>query len=131
MQRLDYVEKVEMLISDLKQQSYNNYFDKFRRVYAAKKYSDLILSQLGHGQLQTKPYMRVMVGLSLEKYHYNIPKNNAHQVLHASSKRGVKGTEYVLCATEKLKSENFKFEFKLVENMSNSELLSKSDILVD
>lgn len=55
-------------------------------------------------------------------------------VLHAPSRRGVKGTGAVLAAVERLKSEGHAFEFRLIEGRSNAETLSAiadADIVVD
>lgn len=55
-------------------------------------------------------------------------------VVHAPSRRGVKGTEFVLAAVEQLRQEGHRFEFRLIEGRSNSETLSAiadADILVD
>lgn len=55
-------------------------------------------------------------------------------VLHAPSRRGVKGTDFVLAAVDQLKREGHAFEFRLIEGRSNAEALSAisdADILVD
>ncbi len=55
-------------------------------------------------------------------------------VLHAPSRRGVKGTDFVLAAVEQLKREGHAFEFRLIEGRSNAEALSAiadADILID
>jgi len=55
-------------------------------------------------------------------------------IVHAPSRRGVKGTDYVLKAVEQLQKEGYKFEFKLVENMSHQEAMSiyrDATIIVD
>lgn len=55
-------------------------------------------------------------------------------VLHAPSRRGVKGTQFVLAAVEQLKNEGLEFDFKLIEGLTNSETLqviADSDILID
>ena len=55
-------------------------------------------------------------------------------MLHAPSRRIVKGTKYILDAVEELKSEGLKFDFKMVEGMKNSdakELYRTADIVVD
>lgn len=55
-------------------------------------------------------------------------------VLHAPSRRGVKGTQFVLNAVDQLKNEGVEFEFKLIEGLTNSETLraiADSDIIID
>lgn len=56
------------------------------------------------------------------------------QVLHAPSHQKVKGTKYLLEAVDRLKSEGFIFDFRLVEGISHADarkLYEHSDILVD
>ena len=55
-------------------------------------------------------------------------------VVHAPSRRVVKGTKHVLLAVDTLKKEGLKFRFKLVENLTNEEarkLYESSSIVVD
>lgn len=112
----------------------STYKAKRRIVAAAERYSDLILSQPGFGQLQTRPYMRAIAPLDLSEYKFEIPNRIVPLILHAPSRRGVKGTDYVLQAMEKLKQEGIPFTFRLIENMPNPEVrkeLTEADILVD
>lgn len=56
------------------------------------------------------------------------------RILHAPSKRSIKGTEYILQAIEKLKREGYDIEFILLENVPHDEVLKQielSDIIVD
>jgi glycosyltransferase involved in cell wall biosynthesis len=56
------------------------------------------------------------------------------RVVHAPSRRGVKGTKSVLSAVEKLKSEGIPIELRLVENVPNEEareLYKWADVVVD
>lgn len=134
MEQLGRGNKIEQCVSAFKKQGFNDYIDKMKRISAAEQYADLILSQAGHGQLQTRPYMRATVGLNLNRFQFHIPDSKVPLVLHAPSSRGIKGTAFVLAAVERLRSEGVQFEFRLIENMPNAELielLSQSDILVD
>lgn len=56
------------------------------------------------------------------------------RVVHAPSRRGVKGTEYVLSAIEKLRSEGGQIELRLVENVPNAEareIYKWADVVID
>ncbi len=56
------------------------------------------------------------------------------RIAHAPSHRGVKGTDLIISALDKLKQEGFKFEFILIEGMSNKdakEIYKTVDIFVD
>ncbi|WP_029268129.1 glycosyltransferase [Virgibacillus alimentarius] len=62
------------------------------------------------------------------------PFKSTPLVLHAPTKRDLKGTEFVLSAVEKLKKEGISFDFRLIEGMDHQEtmnLLSKADIVID
>ncbi|HEU0155403.1 MAG TPA: hypothetical protein VFQ82_04980, partial [Stellaceae bacterium] len=55
-------------------------------------------------------------------------------VIHAPSRRAVKGTEFVLNAVDRLKEDGLDFDFRLIENMSNREALEqyrRADVVVD
>lgn len=55
-------------------------------------------------------------------------------IIHAPSRRAVKGTHIVEEAVQRLKSEGYQFRFQLVEGLTNSELretMEKADIVVD
>lgn len=74
--------------------------------------------------------------IDTKKYISVEPNQQAHKlrILHAPSKRSLKGTEYVLQAIEKLKTEGYNIEFILLENVSHDEVLKQirlSDIIVD
>lgn len=105
-----------------------------RRVRAAERYGDLILSQAGYAQLQTRPYMRLNIPMDLSMFRFHYPDREVPLVLHVPSNPAVKGTDRVLAAVEQLISEGVQFEFKLIKNTPNAqvrEMLAESDIVVD
>ena len=56
------------------------------------------------------------------------------RVVHAPSRRGVKGTEWVMSALEKLQSEGIRIELRLVENTPHfevRELYQWADVVID
>ena len=60
--------------------------------------------------------------------------NHRPRILHAPSKRNVKGTGYILEALDKLKAEGIDFEFLLIEDMPNNDAMKhyqKADLLID
>lgn len=78
--------------------------------------------------------------INLEKYSYlgaKIQQNDGHEgvkILHAPSKRKIKGTELILSAVDKLKSEGYKIDLILVENTPHEravEYYKQADIVVD
>ncbi len=55
-------------------------------------------------------------------------------VIHAPTHRDVKGTEFIIEAVQRLITEGYDFEFKLIEGLSHDEaiiLYKKADILID
>lgn len=55
-------------------------------------------------------------------------------VVHAPTKRNLKGTEFVLDAVNQLKSDGIAFDFKLIEGLNHADtmkLLSEADIVID
>lgn len=118
----------------MKDRSGGSYWDKLRTVRVAERYSDLILSQPDCAQLQTHPYLRANVPLDLSQYEFKVPGRKRPLVLHAPSVPEAKGTDVVLNVVQELKEEGLEFDFKLIQNMPNSELrrlLTDSDIVVD
>lgn len=72
--------------------------------------------------------------LELEKYQPNYSVNPRIKIVHAPSNQGIKGTNYILDAIEKLKEERVDFEFELLENRPHVEILEairNADILID
>jgi hypothetical protein len=61
-------------------------------------------------------------------------ENPVPLVIHAPTHRGVKGSEFVFRAVERLRKEHIRFEFELIENLSHTEartLYDRADLLVD
>jgi glycosyltransferase involved in cell wall biosynthesis len=112
----------------------DNYLRKLNRVRVAERYSDLILSQPIMAQLQTRPYMRLNIPLDLSQYKHKIPARDKPVILHVPTHREIKGTKFILEAIENLRREGISFDFRLLENMSNTEIrkeLSEADLVVD
>lgn len=62
------------------------------------------------------------------------PHNPVRAIVHAPTHRAVKGTELILAAVERLRSDGEDFELKLVENMSHSEArqaYERADLAID
>lgn len=134
MRLLGLDQEVKPFIDYIKELPGVYFFDKLKTIQMAERYADLILSQPGNGQLQTRPYMRMNVPLDLAQLRFNVPGREIPLILHAPSNRNIKGTDYVLAAIEQLKQEGIPFEFRLIEKMPNAQLrslLAEADIVVD
>lgn len=76
--------------------------------------------------------------ISIEDFSYvgneNKDKSEEINVIHASSNRAKKGTEYVIKAIDMLKTEGYKINLTLIEHMPNNkaiEYYKKADIVID
>lgn len=62
-------------------------------------------------------------------------KNDEVNIVHCPNHRGAKGTEFIISAINKLKSEGYKINFYLIEGRKNNEVLdilvNQSDILIE
>jgi glycosyltransferase involved in cell wall biosynthesis len=64
----------------------------------------------------------------------SIPGRTRPLVIHAPTHRGIKGTEFLLEAVQRLENENVPFDFMLIEGLPHQEALElykKADLLVD
>ncbi|WP_438307221.1 hypothetical protein [Pseudomonas guariconensis] len=73
--------------------------------------------------------------IDFNTWQYVGPTNTTRPlIVHAPSRRGVKGTEHVINAVEALREEGLDFDFTLVENLSQAEaraIFEKCDVIVD
>ena len=108
---------------------------KLKKLRAAEKYSDIIVSRVDQSQLSLRPYFRWHMYVMPDKLKYNPTQRKINPIVaHAPSHRGMKGTKYVLEAFEKLKEEGISFTPLLIENLPNKKMLEKLgdiDILID
>lgn len=55
-------------------------------------------------------------------------------IVHAPTKRNVKGTSYILAAIERLQAEGYEIDFRLLENIPNREVIAfykEADLIID
>ncbi len=134
MRSLGVLDEYEPFIRGVREQGGESLQVKLNRVRRAERYADLILSQPGYAQLQTKPYMRANVPLDLSLFHCNVLGRAKPLIVHAPSNPLTKGTGFIRKTLDELRAEGIEFDFQPVENMPNSELralLSSADIVVD
>lgn len=99
-----------------------------------EKYADVIYSLPNHSQLSLRPYNQHYIPVNTETITEKPQQKKIPVVLHAPSKRSVKGTDFVLKAFEKLKNNGIEFEIRLVENVPHLEavkMYGEADIAVD
>lgn len=134
LEKIGYDQLFASCIEAYRLQNFGDLDEKRELVASAEAYADMILSQPGFAQLQTKPYNRATVGLFLPDYDFAVPARKRPLIVHAPSARGIKGTEFVEEALTQLAAEGIEFDFRLIENMPNNklmELLVESDIVID
>jgi hypothetical protein len=107
---------------------------KLTTLRMAERYADVILAQPLYAELALRPYHHLYVAVNLELYTCCIPGRDVPVLVHAPSDRGTKGTQEILAALESLRSEGVAFELRLLEGLSNREVvrqLVEADVVVD
>lgn len=100
----------------------------------AERYSDVMFFQPSYGELAVRPYMHLYLAMNLESYGHHVSGRDVPVVVHAPSKREIKGTTEILATLEKLKLEGVKFTLKLLEGLPNEEVIRQlvdADVVVD
>lgn len=104
------------------------------RLRMAELYSSLILSIPSQSGLALRPYMRSWVPIDISKYECFVPGRDVPVVVHAPSSKAWKGTEQILRALERLRSEGVPFELRLLHGVPHEEVLDElagADVAVD
>lgn len=106
---------------------------KVQRIRWAELYADLIYSVPDQAGLQIRPYRhaRVPVEADIERH---VPGRARPTIIHAPSRRDLKGTSFVVAAVEQLRAEGLAFDFQLLSGVPRKEVIAaieKSDIVVD
>lgn len=97
-------------------------------------FSDLIISMPNQSSLAIRPYINLFQPIILSKYIYNHPENDIPIVVHAPSAKGIKGTDAILQALERLKSDGIAFDLHLLHGVPNSQVLDElknADVAID
>jgi hypothetical protein len=105
-----------------------------RNLRIAERWSDLIISQPNQSGLAVRPYMHFFVPLNLSRYKEVVPARDVPVVVHAPSNMAVKGTDMIMAALERLKSDGVPFEIRLLHGVTSNEVfheLADADVVVD
>src|SRR4030095_1216744 len=105
-----------------------------RNLRRAELYADLIYSVPDQSSLAIRDYNHFRIPVDVKEFTFNFPDNEIPVVLHAPSRRGIKGTDQILVMFERLKQEGIQFELRLLEKVNNrliKEYLKDADLLVD
>lgn len=108
---------------------------KIRKIRAIEEHCDLVYSVPDQAGLAVRPYHHVFIPMAHTRgVVANVPARDVPLVIHAPSRSGIKGTPLILAALDRLKAEGVRFDFRLLENVPNHEvlgILSDADIVVD
>jgi hypothetical protein len=100
----------------------------------AEMFSDLIFSVPDQSVLAVRPYLHSLVPMDLSQYAYNIPARDIPVIVHAPSRKWLKGTDLIEQALDGLKAEGILFELQLLHEVHNDqviEALSNADVVID
>jgi len=112
----------------------NSLNQTLRKLRMAERYADLMFFQPSYGELAIRPYMHLYLAMDLTSYPHKVPERDVPVVVHAPSKREIKGTTEILATLERLKSEGVHFTLQLLEGLPNTEVIRKlvdADVVVD
>lgn len=105
-----------------------------RDMRMAEHYADAILSVPNNSMLAVRPYQHFFVPVNLSEYIGGFPARDVPVVVHAPSDKGIKGTNKILAALEKLKREGVQFELRMLHGVTHQTVLSElanADVAVD
>ena len=108
---------------------------KIMKVRYHELYADLIYSVPDQAGLYIRGYNHFWLSLSKDKnIVFNIPARKVPLIIHAPSRAGIKGTDIIKKNLDQLKNDGYKFEYKLIQDLPNNQLLqllTDTDILCD
>jgi hypothetical protein len=105
-----------------------------RNLRYAELYSDVIVSQPNQSGLALRPYMHFFAPIDLSRVKAKVPGREVPVVLHAPSRRDIKGTPEVMRALDELEREGVRFERRFLEGRPNPEVLREvagADVVID
>lgn len=108
---------------------------QFKFLAFLREYADRLLVQDPELQQFCPEATIIPRALDLNQFKFiGIAKNDRPLVVHAPSKDVVKGSQFVIPALDRLASEGYAFDFKLIQNMAHAEAVAwyeKADIIID
>jgi Glycosyl transferases group 1 len=105
-----------------------------RNIRRAERYADLVFSQPNQASLALRPYEHLFVPIDLRRYRARVPGRVVPVVLHAPSRRGVKGSSEIIAAIERLARRGVRFQFRMIEHAPHDRLrreLEDADVVID
>lgn len=105
-----------------------------RRLRIAELFGSVTYMQPSYAEAAIAPYMHAPLAMDVGRYQARMPDNEIPIVVHAPSRRALKGTAEILEALERLREGGVAFELRLLENVPNDqvlEMLAEADVVAD
>jgi len=103
------------------------------RATKVQRYADVVLSS-GWDGLLLEQHALFRPPIDVSEFEYHLPEDDPPIVVHAPTRRELKGTKYVLAAVDALRDEGVDFEFMLLEDRPAAEvreILTAASIVID
>lgn len=103
-------------------------------VRRAELHADVVLSQPNQAGLALRPYTHLFAPVDLRRFRSHIPGRERPVVLHTPSYQSVKGTGEILAALERVHRSGVDFEIRMLQRISNAEVLRemrRADVVID
>lgn len=107
---------------------------KFKLMRMGELYASSIFSVPDQSTLFIRGYYHMFMPIDINGITFSPIFRKKPLIIHAPSKRDIKGTGIILNAIEQLRKEGVAFDFELLENLDNQTILRRleqADILVD
>jgi hypothetical protein len=117
-----------------KGQEIEDWVKKIRLLRMAELYCSSIFSMPDMSTLIIRGYYHMFMPIDFNRIKFSPQSRIKPLIIHAPSKRDIKGTGIILSAIEELKKQGIEFEFELLEKVGNEVVLKKlqdADIVVD
>lgn len=108
--------------------------DKIKLTRMGELYSSAIFSVPDQSSLFVRGYYHMFMPVEVKGITFSPQDRVKPLIIHAPSKRDIKGTAIIMQAMDRLRAEGLAFDFLLLENLDNATVLKKleeADILVD
>jgi len=86
-------------------------------------YADLVLHAPDYSGVALRPGRNGFCPIDLSKYQFHVPARDIPVVVHAPSNQAIKGTKFILKALDELQQEGVKFDLRLLQDVSNTQVL--------
>jgi hypothetical protein len=120
--------------ANLKGRDGTRFQDQLRTLRMAELHAHVILSQPNQSVLAVRPYVHLFQPVDLSAFVSRVPGREVPVVVHAPSNKGIKGTEAVLPALDRLRAEGVPFDLRLLHGVPNHEVLRQltdADVAID